>query len=224
MTGAADDLSSLFGEELRRDPGMTAMRPVRADPRPAGDLASQVGDLANKITGLEYGLTDAVERIQAVDRHLATTFQGLQAIFDRMPADPGTPEVAGALQSLDERLTTLVDRSAASLEREPSRLARVEITMRSALERLTVLEDLIETLLSEARSGLQTLDEVNERLGGGARPAPRRSAPAARGKPDEAASSDEEPDDPEPEPEPEPAGPPVEYWSSTRGGGTESTR
>jgi len=104
--------------------------------------------LLGKIERLERDLAEAVQRIMAVDNHLATTYRAVRVLAKKFAESSATTErrdedaVSGdeVVRSINDRLSTLEDRVSASLSRaEGSReaLARLDRTIGSLREELS---------------------------------------------------------------------------------------
>jgi hypothetical protein len=110
LHGAAEDLSSLFGQDYEPDPGATALGPRRPGTGPEERLGRSLEAVTQRIAFLESELAGTVERVQAVDRHLASTYQALQAVLQQMP-EPADPEAGGVatvdLGPVESRLDAL---------------------------------------------------------------------------------------------------------------------
>ena len=173
---AADEIASMFGaepegvapDEMKRT---LPARPLRATAEEAAALAARGAKgmptpelrerppeqdqrtqqgmrmLLVKIERLERDLGEAVQRIVAVDNHLATTYRAVRVLakkFAEASTDDRTSEdgVSGdeVIRAINDRLSTLEDRVSASLSRaEGSReaLARLDRSIASLRHELT---------------------------------------------------------------------------------------
>lgn len=147
MRGAAEDLSSLFGEEAYEADRSSALGPPRSAGGERARFGPSLDGVSRRMSYLEAQLAEAVSRIQGVDRHLATTYQALQTVLARLVESPEGPGSAGDLEPVADRLeaigremTNATHLIGDRIERLTRRLSAVEVALVATADRLRALE------------------------------------------------------------------------------------
>jgi hypothetical protein len=164
MRGAAEDLSTLFGDEAdERDLAHTALGPRRSTPvaETGARTGSALEGVTHRVTALGTELADAVARIQSVDRHLASTYQTLQSVLQRLPEEGSATGPAASVDfgPLTERLEVV--------RREVTRAGQVVAEHVERLgERLSTLEAEVRAMPAPVAGPAMSASAEPDRLAG----------------------------------------------------------
>jgi hypothetical protein len=194
MREAARDLSSLFGDESDQGRGATALGAQKVT-RPRSALAPAEG-LSDRLSTLESQLQEAVLRIEAVDQHLATTYQALQELAQKATE----PDLFGGVESAEALLDRIEKVVADRFERLSDRLVVFEAQLEdgAVAGRLSALEDRVSSTLSLAelsREAVVRLEKlVASMLGPEVAEEALRTPPPAPPAPPAAEAASSEPD------------------------------